>query len=261
MRHLRRNRVLRRQLLRWLQPRPTTRRIVLHIGPHKTGSTYIQRTIEANRPNLPANFETVSRHDRRLQRLKTLTSDARNARDAARIAPQLTKIANGLARRFGRVEHLLISHEDLCGPMPGRAGILGLYPLAHLMIPAIVKGLAQSGAQVQLVFYKREFSDWRTSLYRYLFRDNPERGYHPRRFAERVGLPPGWPEFIKALRLALPEDTLNVVSYEEDRESGLLGRALFARLGLTDAEIEALHRLPPQNVSRPETLHDHQFRQ
>lgn len=256
---LRQSRMLRRQFRRLFHPRPKVRRIVLHIGAHKTGTTYIQQTLESNRARLPLPFEMVPRRQRHLHRLTRIAASVQTEVAFKGVEADLQATALRLANCFDRVETLLISHEGLPGPMPGREQFPGLYPMAHLLIPAIVRGFEQSGASVSVVFYKRRFHDWKASLYRYRFRESPDRAYHPARFAARSGLPEDWQELITRLRQALPKDCLHVVSFEQDRETGLLGTALYNRLGLSLTEISALKRLAPQNVSRSETQHDSQF--
>ena len=259
MRALRLIRLARRQRRRRRLGQPARRRIVLHIGAHKTGTTYIQHMLEANRATLPLAFEVVPRRLKELQALTVMTADPRDAAQAARLAPALQATAARLAERFARVENLLITHEGLPGPLPGRQALPGLYPFAQLLLPPLIAGLESGGAEVSLVLYTRAFRDWQASLYRYRFRDRPGRRYAPRRFAERTGLPDGWDELLARLETALAPGSLRVVSYEQDRAGGLLGRALYRHWGLSEAEIATLRRLPPQNVSRPETRHDRDF--
>ncbi|MCA8867752.1 MAG: hypothetical protein KDA67_03810 [Rhodobacteraceae bacterium] len=258
---LRQFRLLRRQLRRRFAAAPAARRIFVHIGAHKTGTTYIQQTLEANRARLPLAFEVVPRRQHQLARLARIAANVRTDQDSSAKETDLRRNAALLAQRFCRVKTLLITHEGLPGPMPGRVRFPGLYPQAKYLLPAMVSGLAAHGATVELIFYQRRFADWQASLYRYRFRDQPDRDYNPRRFARRCGLPDGWGDFICELQTVLPDIPLHVVSYEKDRATGLLGRAIYQRVGLTDTDINALRRLPAQNVSRPETRHDIQFEQ
>ncbi|MFQ5439567.1 MAG: hypothetical protein ACE5DK_12150, partial [Paracoccaceae bacterium] len=197
--------------------------------------------------------------DRDLHAIAHAAASARSESRARALEAKITHHAETLARRFDRVENLLITHEGLPGPLPGRKQMKGLYPQAQLIVPAIVAGLCASGAEVTVVFYKRRFRDWQASLYRYRFRDHPERGYNPGRFAARTGLPQGWDDVLGRLRDALRETEFSVVSFEKDRKNGLLGRALYRIWGLSDAEISRLRRLAPRNVSREKTRADHEF--
>ncbi len=256
---LRQSRLLRRQLRRRASPRPANRRIILHIGAHKTGTTYIQQTLETNRARLPLGFETVPRRSRHLHDMAEAIASAQSEEVAHALLPTLRSQAKKLGEQFNRVETLLITHEGLPGPLPGRKQFKGLYPFAHLFLPAIVAGLSECRAEVSVVFYKRRFRDWQASLYRYRFRENPERAYSPVRFAERTGLPEDWQGLIGRLEEALPDTHLKIFSFEKDRATGFLGTALFSECGLNAAEIAALRRVKAKNVSRDDTRHDTHF--
>ncbi len=258
---LRQPQLLRRQARRLLRPKPAGRRIILHIGAHKTGTTYIQNTLRANRTRLPLKFETVPRKDPDLDQITLMVAAMRSAAEVDAATADLSALAQAIGHKFRRVQSLLITHEGLPGPLPGNRRVSGLYPFAHLILPPIIKGLRHSGAEVSVVLYTRRFRDWQASLYRYRFSDQPGRGYNPDRFAARTGLPGGWQDLLARLRTALGEVPFHVVSYEKDRRSGLLGQALYRHMGLSDSDITRLRRLPPVNVSRPHTKSDRQFQQ
>lgn len=215
--------------------------------------------MELNRARIPLSFEYVPRRQRELHRLTQLSAGANTVERAQTRTKDITETAARLAMRFQRVENLLISHEGLQGVMPGREMPLGLYPFAHVVIPAMVKGFEHAGVEVKLVFYTRDFADWQTSLFRYRFRAEPGREYFPQNFAKRTGLPRDWDGLIYRLTAALPAGCLRVISYEEDRESGLLGRELYRAIGLTEPQVASLRRPPAQNVSRAETHHDAEY--
>lgn len=252
-------RLARRQFYRRLARRPRVRRILIHIGAHKTGTTYIQHTMEANRAQLPLGFETVPRRHPDLHRLTAICASSQTDEAAQNAHAILRQHACRIGQRFNRVENLLITHEGLTGPLPGQPKFQGLYPKAHLLLPPIIEGLQDSDAEVSVIFYKRRFRDWQASLYRYRHRDHPERRYNQARFAERTGLPGSWDDFLDRLKAALPDIAVHVFSYEKDRATGFLGTALFRQLGLTDGQIAKMNRLPPKNVSRDSMQHDYQF--
>jgi len=256
---LRQSRLKRRQFRRHLRPAPENRRITLHIGAHKTGTTYIQRTLDINRLRLPLTFETVTRRDTDLYKLTDMAAGIRTPEAATAAQEALFEAARSLSRRFCRVRSLIITHEGLPGPLPGRPMFKGLYPLAGHILPPIVNGLRADGADVSVVFYTRRFRDWQASLYRYRFINQPGRGYNPARYAARTGLPENWDDLIARLRAGLGKTPLRIVSYEADRKSGFLGRALYQQAGMDDGLIARLKRPPPQNVSRPHTKTDRQF--
>jgi len=255
----RQHRIRRRQFRRLFHAPPARQHVTVHIGAHKTGTTYIQRTLDLNRTRLPLTFETVPRRERHLAAITDLTAGCQTPGACAAAASNLEQAARGLLKRYRRVENLLITHEGLPGPLPGRPRFRGLYPMAQHLLPPIIRGLRANGAEVSVVFYKRRFRDWQASLYRYRFIKQPGRGYNPARFAARTGLPGDWSDLIARLQGALGDTPLHVISYEQDRRTGLLGRALYQIAGIEDADIDALIRPAPQNVSRAHTKTDRQF--
>ena len=84
---LRQFRLLRRQLRRRFAAAPAARRIFVHIGAHKTGTTYIQQTLEANRARLPLAFEVVPRRQHQLARLARIAANVRTDQDSRRLPP------------------------------------------------------------------------------------------------------------------------------------------------------------------------------
>jgi hypothetical protein len=239
--------------------RPAAARlIVLHIGPHKTATTFIQTMAEANRPRLPPGLEVIPRGQPDLARLARLVHGLRRPAEARALAPALGRAAARLERLTRDAARTLVSHEDLAGALPARHGIRGLYPFAELVLPAIVAGLGSGGARVEVVLYRRAFGDWLGSIHRQ--KGHRQKGrpaaaaFAPRRFAAAHGLPFNWQGYHTRLGRVLPEGCLQVLSFEEERDAGLPGRGLWLRLGLDDAAIAALERVAPQNVRRSATL-------
>ncbi|PWE33740.1 hypothetical protein DDZ14_03490 [Maritimibacter sp. 55A14] len=230
------------------------RRIVLHLGPHKTASTFIQRMAEFNLPRLPLSCEVIAREAAELQALRRITMKLRSE-DAARAAhAELTEAAAVLGVRGRYARATLISHEDLLGPMPSRAGIMGLYPFAHLTLPAMLEGLQTEGAEVQVALYRRPIHDWLTSVQRYRNRHRPDAPWlDVRDFAARHAIPYYWQGFYKRLETVLPQGALHVLEFRAERDAGLVGAGLYRLMGMDARRIARLVHIPPQNVTRPET--------
>lgn len=242
-------RLRRRQIRRILMRRPEQRKIVLHLGVHKTGTTTIQRTLQVSRSRLPINTEVVPRTNKRLAEMAAITNDIRNVADAEAASTALELLATQLAGNFSMVERLLISHEDLLGVLPGKGDIKGLYPFAETFLPPLISGLQKMGASVEVVIYVRDFKDWQRSIFRHLNRADPTRRYAPRKFAERHDLPGNWSVFRSQIATALSSVPVHFVQFEDDRSTGTLGTALYRYLGLSVEERSRLHSLPAQNVS------------
>lgn len=243
-----------RHALRRSQSPATERQVWFHIGAHKTGTTTLQHFLEANRARLPLSLEVVPRRNRHLMKMSELTAAPRSLAAAERLQPMLSTLTENICTQYQRVPNLLISHEGLPGPMPGRPALPGLYPFAGPLLQAMVLGSRKAGFAPNFVFYTRDFADWQASLYRYRFRDQPDRAYAPKRFREATRLPKDWAQQIAELRLALGAVPLHVLSFEEDRSRGLMGRGLLDLLDIPETRIARLRSVRPRNVTDRETL-------
>lgn len=234
------------------------RRIVLHLGPHKTGSAFIQRMAEHNLPHLPPEIEVIERVNPDLLGLRGLTKGLRSLAEAERRVGEITDAATRLERHARDAACTLVSHEALLGATPGTHGIRGLYPFAGVILPALLAGLSSGGAEVQPVVYARDFDDWlrsndtfrrQKSLGRWRLILN--RRFDPASYAARHDLPRGWDDLHARLRAASGRRGLAVLSFEAERDAGLIGAGLYRLMGLDDAAIARLDRIAPQNVTTP----------
>jgi len=240
------------------------RRILLHLGPHKTGSAFMQRMAEFNIPRLPPGMEVIERINPDLLALREITKSLRSADQARRCAPEITATAARLERWTQNAAQSLVSHEALLGATPGRHGIRGLYPFIETILPAMLEGLAGAGAAIEIALYERDFAAWMRSndAYRrkkepFLVRTFLRRPFSPVRYAARHGLTAGWDDLHRRIRAAAGGRAVHVFSFEEESRAGLLGAGLWRLMGLSGAEIAGLERIAPQNVTNPAALPPH----
>jgi hypothetical protein len=232
------------------------RRFILHIGPHKTGTTFIQKLLEHNRSRLPKDLYYFNRNEDILYALRTTLMQIGSAAEAIRHAGLISEMARELTKQSDRPT-MLLSHEDILGAIPARPkGQAGLYPYVQPTLSAVVRGLKAGGTQPTVVFYVREMADWKRSLFHQKFGKSTDRSYAPKKFSQRFNLPQNWSEMLGRLRTATAGAELKLISYEEDRASGLHGTALFRICGLTEAQTSRFDLIAPQNVSRPQTMPD-----
>lgn len=234
------------------------RRILLHLGPHKTGSAFIQRMAEHNLPRLPPEVEVIERVNPDLLALRGLTKDLRSRAEAERRATEIEAMAARLELHTRHAACTLISHEALLGATPAKHGIRGLYPFVDVILPALLAGLSSGGAAVEPVVYARGFDDWLRSNAMYqrqksLFgwRMVLARRFDPARYAGRHGLPRGWDDLHARMRAASGAHGLSVLSFEAERAAGLIGAGLYRMMGLDADAIARLERIAPQNVTAP----------
>jgi hypothetical protein len=100
---------------------PQKKDVIVHLGPHKTGSTAIQRCLKENRVAL-AQANVLFMHD-------AATHDAamelaREEFEAAEAS--LARIASSVTR--ANEATIIISQEDFCGDLPGRSRRKVIYP-------------------------------------------------------------------------------------------------------------------------------------
>ncbi|MEE9454380.1 MAG: hypothetical protein V3V13_08365 [Paracoccaceae bacterium] len=224
-------------------------RAVLHIGLHKTGTSFIQRRIEASRASLPYGYSIIPYKNRALGDLVKNTRKIRSLKQAMAERENITARAARLAWICRKQQHTLISHEDILGPVPTRGNIRGLYPYVQEMLPAVLAGFAREGVRVEVAVYRREYNDWLGSVFRYRFRDNPDRTFRPRRFKENNALPENWDEFTERLQESVAGNPLHIVSFERDRASGNHGTGLYSIFGLTNAVQADFVPMAAQNVT------------
>lgn len=237
------------------------RRILLHLGPHKTGSAFMQRMAEFNIPRLPPGIEVIERVNPDLLALREITKSLRSAEEARRRAPEIAEAAARVERWTRNAGASLVSHEALLGATPGRHRIRGLYPFIETILPAMLEGLSGAGASVGIALYARDFTAWMRSNDAYrrkkehiLVRTLLRRPFSPARYAARHGMPAGWDDLHRRIRAAAGGRSVHVLSFEAESRAGLLGAGLWRLMGLSEAEIDGLERIAPQNVTNPAAL-------
>lgn len=130
--------------------------VIVHIGPHKTGSTAIQRCLSANGPTLSENgisfVHNKSTHDAAIQ----LTREAyTEAMETLRTVAFEISASNSAT--------VILSQEDFCGSLPGRTQQRGLYTKLTKNLRIIARSLQPH--QVKFVFIERDETDWLRSCY------------------------------------------------------------------------------------------------
>jgi len=142
------------------------RRVVIHGGFHKTGTTSAQRFLQENGENVwPASAlvlpwrlrDGASRRAVRYSRF-----GGQDVLDA--LQDDLATVLSGLD--LGRKRTLLISDENLCGRMPGRDGQAG-YDAAPQLMASVARAVHQviPAADIRFVFTTREPEAWLRSTW------------------------------------------------------------------------------------------------
>lgn len=134
-----------------------TKTILIHVGPHHTGASAIQRSLADLSRSLrwrgvhvlpPGEIEEVAAH---------LAKDRFKLARAA-----LTKRAGPITAL--RQKTVIISHEDLCGTPPGRSDEPAIYPRLARKLRLMADVLAPH--DVRFVFFEPDQDDWLGRCYR-----------------------------------------------------------------------------------------------
>lgn len=132
------------------------KQVIVHIGPHKTGSTAVQQCLTANRGVL-AQAGILFLHD-------SATHDAAMlfAREDFETAEErlqaLATIISG-----AEADTVILSQEDFCGDLPGRSRRKAIYPKLTKNLRIITRALQPH--HVRFVFFERDEESWLVSCY------------------------------------------------------------------------------------------------
>lgn len=237
---------------RWLASRlrgpARERRVVLHVGPHKTGTTTLQATLGGNARLLAPYWSVMSRNDPLADWLCLATRPCARPDQLPAALPEIEARARALARSCRHLPRVLISHEDLLGARPTRRGEVGLYPTGAAKLASIVRAFHDGGAAVEVIFTDRPLPAWTASLQRDL---QPDAARHvsPQAFAATHGFPDSWDGLIAQIRGAVAPATVTVLPFAADTDHGQMGRAMLAHLGVPAAVLDTVRWSSPRRQS------------
>lgn len=220
-------------------------RVLLHAGFHKTGTTSAQDFLDRNRA-LIRPYAAILLHP-------PLTSVAHWVRDYAllpdrrRLQVITEEFAEALAREPLDGRDLIISHEELCGPMPlGDAA--QAYPHAVPLLGALIAAFWGAGlTDLHLHFSLRDQAEWVNSVYSHQVRKQSKvRLTEDRdRFTARL-MACRLEDQVAAIRAALPD--IPITASDLAQAEGVFGPAqpfvAFLRLPpVVTARLSPPHRL------------------
>ena len=217
------------------------RRIIVHPGVHKTGSTAIQRHLQRNADLLAGRLIVRTPQEgtpmRPLGRAALAFSLSPSADTETALRVAFEDVLETLPP--GDVP-AIVSHENLAGAMPGKGGETGLYPRLPRIARAILSAAGRN--RVEFVCYVREMAEWRPSVWAQVVRtEGYPRGY--RAFTEEIAGLPGWGDLQRRLTDAVGADRLIICATADETDRTRPGRQLLSHAGLSAAEIAALRPL------------------
>lgn len=226
-----------------------TKKIVIHAGFHKTGTSSVQAMLRENASLLASQVHVLLKED-----FEDLTTKARSFSIDPR-EETLAKVAKAAATFFAKLDKddprpILMASEDLSGHMPGRHG-LESYDSAGLIMKCIsVSAYACFGEDADVTFYfsTRNRDTWLRSTWWQNLRSTRltlDLEAYTQRFAT-----------ADTLEDVLKDITVDVAPAKvtsralEDFGSGPLGPLdpVLDMLDLPDIDRSTLTALPPENV-------------
>ena len=141
------------------------RRIILHAGFHKTGTTSLQNTLHANRGALQPDVRLILRAGMTaLCEACRGYSRSRSDLDLGLVKYEAALLAEQLQK--DKAQTIFITSEDLSGHMPGRHGLRSYAAAPHLMRALAIAFTAAAPAdQIIFFFTTRDADDWLHSSY------------------------------------------------------------------------------------------------
>ncbi len=235
-------------------------RVVFHAGVHKTGTTSVQRALQAHAPAL-APVAMIQTRSRNLP-----FSDAAIAARAYSADPgphtlrRLTLSLDHWADRLLPQAHqaILCSCEDFCGHIPSRYGLTD-YRAAQTILPELAASLHRRfgpALDLHLLITTRAAEPWLRSIHWQLAKHH-ELTLKRRRFLKLHAVAADFGAVLTPLHAALGPVPLHVAPLEglSPRRLGPV-EALYDLAELPDALRATLSPLPAANASPPQDLAD-----
>lgn len=224
---------------------PGPRRIVVHAGFRKTGSTSVQDWLSMNASALPSGFLASPRDDLTRPFRKAANDFVKhgNRRRLRRACEDLRNAVAGID-----AEVLLISDENLIGRSMVSDDGRTIFALASEILREMER--AFGAAPLEFVFYTRDKDRWLRSAWAQGVKRAGVAVDFP---AWKADLPTfEWEGEIAKIRDAL-RSPVRVYAMEEDlaHSPAVVGRSLFVHAGLPDHLVDTLPRPGRSNASLP----------
>lgn len=205
-------------------------KIHLHIGAHKTATTFVQTRLE-NQKRLAEFGVAVAPH----ARVRAEIADRLDAPPLGRLVGR--SIASGIAgvlRDYSGADLLILSDENIAGPLASVEGAEGMYPALGERLAALLPRL--DGHDVTVFLSVRDYAAFFSSAY--AFRAEQRKAASPETYRERAAsLVRNWADLAAAAAAQVGAERVVVWTYE---------RLCEASSGISDAitGVEGLDLFP-----------------
>lgn len=186
------------------------KRVIIHIGPHKTGTTSVQKFLLGNKDSL---FQEgfLFLHDEDTHEAAILLAKEK-FEDAERKLEEISEtIKNSTCNT------IILSQEDFCGDIPGRSKRREVYSKLTKNLRIIMRALRPH--DVRFIFFERNEEDWLKSCYHQSLRYRTD--FHDfRDFHARFSTNFSWAQKLEKPRSVFGE-RLVVEDYYKDVGDGI----------------------------------------
>lgn len=232
------------------------RRIILHAGFHKTGTTSLQQTLRVNRRRLRPDIRLVLRPGMvPLCEATRAYSVQRDDLHLGLVKYEAALLAEALAQETAST--ILISSEDLGGHMPGRRG-LRTYGAVPKLMQALVVAFEAALPNDELIFFftTRAPDAWLRSCYTQHLKASRlplDRDDYVGRFRASANLT----QVVRDIAAAVPRHKVMSAALEDHAQRPLgPAEALLDVAGMPDSRRAALKYLPPANAAPEEDIQE-----
>lgn len=224
------------------------RRLILHCGLQKAGSTSLQRFLQRNAQALSGHIEVLTPVRGSLTRDLGHTAMQFSLDPSARMQRRLGRLARALRDiLLPGTGPVLVSHENLPGAMIGKGGVVTLYPRLEGIVGLLDAALHPMVPEY--VFYTRDMADWKRSVYNQAVRSDLYAAPFAA-FLEETGGCGGWADLEARLCAGPCAGRVRFLRLEDERDPARPGRQLLAHAGLPPELVDRLDPLPlPRNRS------------
>ena len=230
------------------------RRILIHAGFHKTGTTHLQQTLRANRAALRPDIRLVLRPG------MTALCESARAYSKSREDYALGLVKYEAAQLIERLEGesaktIIISSEDLSGHIPGRHNLHGYGAAPHLMRALSVAFAAASPDDtVAFYFTTRKAEPWLRSCYAQHLRA-VRMVWDEDDYVKRMASSADHAAIIDLIRPEVSSHTVTCAQLEDYSNDPLgLAGAVLDHLGFDPARRAALTPSDKRNAALSDTL-------
>lgn len=158
------------------------KQVLVHLGPHKTGSSAIQKSL-ADASETLVEADVCFLFDAQTHKA-ALTLAAERFEDAEQLLSNLANVISDVP-----ASRVILSEEDFCGPLLGRSRHRRLYPKLTKNLRTIARSLRPH--DVTFAFFVRDETNWLRSCYHQHLRYGTQ--FHRYQdFADRYGAELSW---------------------------------------------------------------------